>query len=29
MLIPVEFMVEEPDDESAAWIIYPNAAGLI
>jgi hypothetical protein len=29
MLIPVEFMVEEPDDESSAWLIYPNAAGLI
>jgi hypothetical protein len=28
-LIPVEFMVEVPDDNSDPWVIYPNAAGLI
>lgn len=28
-LIPVEFLLEVPDDASAAWVIYPNADGLI
>lgn len=28
-LVPVEFLLEVPDDASVAWVIYPNADGLI
>lgn len=28
-LIPVEFVLEVPNDASATWVVYPNADGLI
>lgn len=28
-LIPVEFMLEIPNDNSATWVVYPNASGVI